>query len=489
MKRSGRREAAGEGGFRVLRSTLRAGGLALLLASVVCAVTPAGAQTAPASSPRVQGRRPNLLLILVDDLGYGDLSSYGARDVRTPHIDALVEGGARLDRFYANSPVCSPTRAALLSGRYPDLIGVPGVVRTDPRDSWGYLSPRARLLPESLRRAGYDTALVGKWHLGLESPNLPLERGFAIFRGFLGDMMDDYYTHLRHGINYMRDGRREVKPAGHATDIFTDWAIEYLSARRRAGKPFFLYLAYNAPHVPVQPPAEWLNRVTRREPSLSPQRARLVAFIEHLDASVGRVVAALKASGQYDNTVIIFTSDNGGQLNAGATSGPLRGGKEEFYEGGIRVPLAFVWPGRIAPGTRPDRIALTMDLLPTFFEAANVPLDREVDGESFLPALLKGEATARERTLFWMRREGGGFYHGRDYFAVRRGPWKLMQNHPYMPYRLFNLDEDPHEDRDVVKEHGKVVEELSRELRRHLQRAGRVPWQKGAEEESEMPRR
>ena len=456
----------------MVRLRLRAFAFVLLAACVVCSAVPAEARAAP-------GRRPNLLLILVDDLGYGDLSSYGAKDIRTPHIDALVAAGARLERFYANSPVCSPTRAALLSGRYPDLVGVPGVIREDPKDSWGHLSPRARLLPESLRRAGYDTALVGKWHLGLESPNLPQERGFATFRGFLGDMMDDYYTHLRHGINYMRDGRLEVNPKGHATDIFTDWAVEYLKARRRGDRPFFLYLAYNAPHVPAQPPAEWLERVTRREPGISPQRAKLAAFIEHLDAGVGRVVEALKAAGQYENTFIVFTSDNGGQLNAGATSGPLRGGKEELYEGGIRVPLAVVWPGRIPPGTRSERVALTMDLLPTFFEAAGVPLDRAVDGESILPALLGRQAPARERTLFWMRREGGGFYHGRDYYAVRRGGWKLMQNHPYMPYRLYNLDEDPHEDRDVSKEQAVVIEELSRALRAHLQRAGAVPWQKG----------
>jgi arylsulfatase A-like enzyme len=431
-----------------------------------------------APAVRAQVRRPNLLLILADDLGYGDLSIQGAKDIRTPNIDALLASGARLENFYANSPVCSPSRAALLSGRYPDMVGVPGVIREDPADSWGYLSPGARLLPETLRRAGYDTALVGKWHLGLESPNLPQERGFKTFRGFLGDMMDDYYTHLRQGINYMRDGAREVKPEGHATDIFTAWAVEYLESRRRTGRPFFLYLAYNAPHVPLQPPPEWEARVRAREPQATAQRAKLAALVEHLDDAVGRVVAALKASGQYENTVVVFTSDNGGQLNVGATSGPLRGGKEELYEGGIRVPLGVAWPGRIRPGTRAGRVALTMDLLPTFFEAAGLPPVRGLDGESFLPALLGRPDPAKERTLFWMRREGGGFYHGKDYYAVRRGPWKLMQNHPYMPFRLYNLDEDPHEDRDLSKEQAEVVKELSRALRAHLQLAGAVPWQR-----------
>jgi arylsulfatase A-like enzyme len=153
-----------------------------------------------------------------------------------------------------------------------------------------------------------------------------------------------------------------------------------------------------------------------------------------------------------------------------------------LYEGGLRVPLAVVWPGRIPAGGRSGRIALTMDLLPTFFESANVPLGGAVDGESFLPALLGRPGPAGARTLFWMRREGGGFYQGRDYFAARRGPWKLMQNHPYMPYRLFNLDDDPHEARDVVREHPEIARELSLALRAHLLRAGRVPWQGGSDE-------
>ena len=141
-------------------------------------------------------QQPNILVILVDDLGYGDLSSYGAKDLQTPNIDSLMDAGVRFDQFYANCPVCSPTRAALLSGRYPDLVGVPGVIRTHPADSWGYLDPKAKMLPEQLKSAGYHNALIGKWHLGLESPNTPTERGFDFFHGFLGDMMDDYYNHL-----------------------------------------------------------------------------------------------------------------------------------------------------------------------------------------------------------------------------------------------------------------------------------------------------
>lgn len=429
-------------------------------------------------APQHKSDKPNLLVILVDDLGYGDLSSYGAKDMRTPNIDALIAAGMRFDNFYANSTVCSPSRAALLTGRYPDLVGVPGVIREDTKDSWGYLSPRAQLLPQILKENNYHTAIIGKWHLGLESPNLPNERGFAFFRGFLGDMMDDYYTHLRGGINYMRENDRAISPTGHATELFSQWAIDYLNGQKKSDKPFFLYLAYNAPHVPVQPPPEWIARVKQREPGISPQRLKLVALIEHLDDNIGKLIETLKANNQYRNTVIVFASDNGGQLNVGASSGGLRGGKEDLYEGGIRVPAGIVWDGHIKPQSRSDQVTLLMDLFPTFCDAAGVSFDHSIEGRSILPTLSGQTQTPFERTLIWMRREGGSFYNGKDYYAVRRGSWKLMQNHPYMPFRLYNLASDPLEQHDVVKENPKIVEELSAALREHLQQAGAVAWQK-----------
>ena len=184
-------------------------------------------------------RPPNVLLILVDDLGYGDLSSSGAEDLQTPHIDALVEAGMRFNQFYANSTVGAPTRASLLTGRYPDLVGVPGTIRPEPEINWGYLTPEATLLPDLLQQAGYHTALIGKWHLGLESPNLPNERGFHLFRGFLADRMDDYFRHTRRGVNHMRFNAETVEPAGHATDLFTQWAIDFLTERAEDDQPFF----------------------------------------------------------------------------------------------------------------------------------------------------------------------------------------------------------------------------------------------------------
>ncbi len=483
---------------------------------------------------------PNVLVILVDDLGYGDLSSYGATDLKSPHIDRLVAAGMRFDRFYANCPVCSPTRAALLTGRYPDLVGVPGVIRTHIANNWGHLFPSAVLLPQVLKRAGYHTALVGKWHLGLAAPNTPNERGFDHFHGFLGDMMDDYYNHRRHGFNYMRFNDKEIDPEGHATDLFTQWAIDYLRERaaqarrqprgegvpplrfagilparkeqgrgapkrdesrlrtqdafatKRQGRdalatrgqdardtkqPFFLYLTYNAPHTPIQPPDEWVERVKRREKGISDRRAKLVALIEHLDAGIGKVLDALHETGLSDNTLVIFTSDNGGQLGVGATNGPLRAGKGDMYEGGIRVPMCAVWPGRIRPGARSDRVALTMDLFPTACEAAGVKLDHEIDGRSLL-AILTGESQSHEdRTQFWVRREGGGQYGGRAYYAARQGDYKLLQNNPFEPLKLYHLAEDPQEQNPLDDKHP-MYRKLFTALQNHVTASGAVPWQK-----------
>ena len=425
----------------------------------------------------IQAAKPNILVILVDDLGYGDLSSYGAPDLKSPAIDSLMAAGIRFDSFYANCPVCSPTRAALLSGTYPDLVGVPGVIRTIPHNNWGWLAPHAVLLPKPLKVAGYHTAIVGKWHLGLESPNRPNERGFDHFKGFLCDMIDDYYKHRRHGINYFRENEKEIDPPGHATDLFTEWAIDYLDDRKGKKEPFFLYLSYNAPHTPIQPPADWLAKVKARENGITDQRAKLVALIEHLDDGIGQVIAALKKNGQDKNTLIIFSSDNGGQLSVGARCGNHRGGKQDMYEGGLKVPACAVWPGCIKPGTRSNLRGLSMDIYPTACEAAGAKVPKYVEGVSLLPTLL-GKPQIIKRDMIFVRREGGPLYQGQDYHALRRGDWKLVHNNPHEPLQLYNLKNDPLETTDLAKTNPQMFNQLKAALRLHYQRAGRVPWQK-----------
>jgi len=429
-----------------------------------------------AAQNRTAGQKPNILMILVDDLGYGDLSGYGAKDMQTPNIDKLIASGMRFDNFYANCPVCSPTRASLLTGRYPDLVGVPGVIRTHIKNNWGHLDPRAVILPELLKKVGYHTAIVGKWHLGLASPNKPNDRGFDHFHGYLGDMMDDYYNHRRHGYNYMRLEEKEIDPKGHATDLFTQWSIDYIRQRSKSKQPFFLYLAYNAPHTPIQPPQDWLAKVKKREKDITDRRAKLVALIEHTDDGIGKVLTALKQAGLSKNTFVIFTSDNGGQLGVGADNGPLRAGKQDMYEGGIRVPAGAAWPGKIKPGSKSDRVALTMDLFPTICDAAGAKIEHEIDGKTILPTLLGKPQPPEDRCLFWVRREGG-HYGGRAYYAARYGDFKLVQNTPFEPLELYNLKEDPKEEKTLGRKH-KMYNTLFTALREHITKAGATPWQK-----------
>ncbi|MEX2514350.1 MAG: sulfatase-like hydrolase/transferase [Cyclobacteriaceae bacterium] len=426
----------------------------------------------------LSGEKPNILLIFTDDQGYHDVSYYGTEDLRTPNIDALRNEGMRMDYFYANSPVCAPTRAALMSGKYPDHVGVPGLIRSTPDNNWGYLDPGTVLLPAMLKKAGYHTAHIGKWNLGLESPNFPNDHGFDHFHGWLEDMMEDYWTHRRHGRNYMRLNEEIIDPEGHATDLFTEWSVDYIKSREKSKDSFFLYLAYNAPHFPVQPPEEWLKLVKNRETGIHDTRAALVAFIEHMDDGIGKVVKALKESGQYENTLIIFTSDNGGHLPDLANNGPLRDGKQSMYEGGLRVPTVISWPGKVKPGSVSDQVNLSMDIFPTLAEVADVKLEHRINGRSFLPTLLGQTMQEIERPLYFVRREGGTRYGGKAYHALRLGEWKLIQNSPYQPMELYHLKEDPKEENNVIKQNPKIYHKLNTLLMAHIQEGGKTPWQK-----------
>ncbi|MEJ6567556.1 MAG: sulfatase-like hydrolase/transferase [Akkermansiaceae bacterium] len=422
--------------------------------------------------------KPNILVIIVDDLGYGDLSSYGATDLKSPHIDSLISEGMRFSECFANCPVCSPTRAALLTGRYQELVGVPGVIRTKPEDNWGYLAPSATMLPQALKPLGYHTAAIGKWHLGLDHEAHPNTRGFDHFHGFLGDMMDDYYHHRRHDQHYMRLNQEKVNPKGHATDIFTRWAQSYLTERKNQKDPFFLYLAYNAPHTPIQPPLDWLKKVIKREKGITEKRAKLVALIEHMDHNIGKVIATLKETGQWKNTLTIFVSDNGGQINVGGNCGNLRGGKQDMYEGGLKVPASATWPGVIKPGTRSDFSFLTMDLFPTAIEAADGTVPNGIEGRSILPLLKSGRQAPFQRDNFFTRREGNQRYMGDSSWALRRGPWKLLKNRPDGPWELFHLENDPLETTDLSKKESQKFRELTTAMRAQIQRGGTVSWQK-----------
>ena len=458
-----------------------------------------------AAAPEGAPDRPDVVFILADDLGFGDLSAMrpygGAEDVRTPHIDSLFADGLAFTLFRANCTVCSPTRAALMTGRFPASVGVPGVVRPWPADNWGCPAEDRVFFPELLRDAGYRTALIGKWHLGGDehngSWNNPFDRGFDLHRGFRGGMLSDYVAHTRRfpgGID--RNVMTEPGTAGrHATDLFTDWAVDSLRQVRidREGgddRPFFLEIAYNAPHTPIQPPAEWVEKVTAREPGITPKRAKLVALVEHLDAGVGRVLAALDGAGLADDALVVFTSDNGGQLGAGGTNGPLRGGKGDLYDGGLRVPCAARWPGRIEPGTTTDVPATTMDWAPTLvaFGSAWTADESGADMHGVdLTDVLEGRGDdgvaelLRDRALHFTRREGRpAEWAGKSSDAVIAGDWKLVQNRPFQPRELFHLAEDPGETTDLAAANRPKLLELSQLLLDRQRLDGAVPFQSPA---------
>lgn len=421
--------------------------------------------------------KPNVVILLTDDQGRADYSACGTSDLRTPNIDRIFREGMTFENFFANSCVCSPTRAALLTGCFPHRVGVPGVIRDEPQNSWGWLAPQTKLLPQLLKPAGYHSAIIGKWHLGLESPNTPTERGFDFFHGFLGDMMDDYETHRRHGHNFMRQDLEVIDPKGHATDLFSDWACDYLVDRAKTSEPFLLYLAYNAPHDPIQPPMAWLQKVQQREPGLSEKRAKLVALIEHLDSGIGKVLDTLDRTGLAKNTLVLFSSDNGGLLATGANNGAWRSGKTHMYEGGLRVPGAARWPGTIKPGSRTDRMAMTMDIFATVCAAAGVSPPTDIDGVSFLSTLRGEGEPAQSRDLYFVWREGGIQHGGKTVDALRRGPWKLLQDSPFAPLELYNLQADPAETSDLAAKERKIFNELSAAMRREIQRGGNIAWQ------------
>lgn len=437
------------------------------------------ASSALAAGCRIQGQtarrdKPNVLVILADDLGYGDLSCYGATDIKTPHIDALMQAGQRFTHFRSNCCVCAPTRAALLTGRYPEFVGVPGVIRTVDKQNWGRLLPGCLMLPEVFRANGWTTALVGKWHLGLEEGSLPNERGFARFHGFLGDMMDDYWTHLRHGLNYMRKDRETIDPKGHATELFTQWAQEEIVRADESGEPFFLYLAYNAPHAPIQPPEEWLARAKARLGAQVPEkRVRMAAFVEHLDDGVGRVLQTLKERGLERDTIVVFSSDNGGDLRYGSSNGVWRSGKTHMYEGGVTVPASVTWTGRIAPGVV-EQEHVTMDILPTVLELCGLRVPSSLDGRSFAGALLGGTSEVDGRPVFHMWREGFTTE------ALRYGDWKLVRDRDNLPWELYNLRNDPGETKDLAVTNPEKLHELQRVMEAHMTRAYAVPWTRPA---------
>ena len=429
-----------------------------LLVAALCfalAVVPDGA------SAQDRARRPNVVLIMTDDMGYGDLPSYGGTDIRTPNIDRLVREGVRLTDFYANGATCTPTRAGLITGRYQQRVeleaplGAGGV-----RDAERGLAATGRSLPRLLADAGYATGLVGKWHLGWKPEFSPGAHGFGYFFGFKSGYVD-YYQHTSGGDSPVRadlfEGDLPVTVSGYMTDLITDRSVRFIEKHART--PFFLDVAYNTPHWPYQVPGKPSvardrgRHVTPFDDSTS-TRADYVAMMERMDHGVGQILDALDRLGLRDNTVVIFTNDNGGEWLS--RNDPLFHHKGSVWEGGIRVPAIVRWPGRIPAGTVSRQVGITMDLTASILSATRtrVPADASLDGIDLL-RILQGAAPEVERTLFW--RVAGP----RTQSAVRSGDWKLVLDGRAM---LFNLGEDIGERRNVIGERTAVARALMKKL-------------------------
>jgi arylsulfatase A len=438
--------------LRVNLGVLAVTALATLLAA------PLAAQTA--------AERPNVVLIITDDLGYADLGVYGAKDIRTPNIDRLAREGVRFTDFYANGTTCSPTRAGLISGRYQQRYGVeqplPATTAQFGQGERG-LEASPYSLPRLLKSGGYATALVGKWHLGYEPTQSPLAHGFDYFFG-LKSGYHDYWHHTdSRGAPDLWENDARVEVEGYSTALIADRAIAFIKQHieQHANAPFFIDIAFNAPHWPFQRPeapskAVGNSRFLKPADSLTSSRADYVSMVEAMDRHVGRVLATLERRGIARSTIVIFTNDNGGEWLSDNT--PLFSRKYSTWEGGIRVPAIMRWPRHIRAGTVTPQVGITMDLAASVLAAAQitVPTDANLDGLNLFP-VLEAKAPVAPRTLFWRSVQAK-----RDMRAVREGDTKLVveANHTF----LYDVRRDPGERHDLARLQPNVVRRLTLKL-------------------------
>jgi N-acetylgalactosamine-6-sulfatase len=404
----------------------------------------------PAAAALAQPKQPNIILFLADDLGYGDLSSYGAPDIRTPHIDSIGSRGMRFTQFYSNAPECTPARAALLTGRYQQRVGglecAIGVGNVGRYDEAVWLAERGELgLPTSetslarmLKTAGYDTGLFGKWHLGYNPQFSPNAHGFDEAFYIKGGNAD-YFKHTEEGGAHVlaRNGK-SIEVPGYLTDLFAREAVQWIGQRKR---PFFAYVAFNAPHTPIQDPEDPSNK--RRDRSI------YAKMVERMDTAVGSILKVAPP-----NTIALFLSDNGGDPNG--RNLPYRGRKSSMWEGGIRVPCMITWPGVVKPGSESNQVALDMDLTATLVKAGGAKAPKPLDGIDLAP-VLSGARKPFPRTVFWRYKRAENRRK-----AAREGDMKLVIDN--QQEALHDIAADPVEERDLLKEKPEVAARLKKLL-------------------------
>ncbi|MGK0186823.1 MAG: arylsulfatase A [Verrucomicrobiales bacterium] len=424
--------------------------------------------TIPAASAAAADRKPNVIVILSDDQGTVDAACYGSDDLATPSIDALAKAGTRFTQFYAAAAVCSPSRAGLLTGRYPVRAGVPGNT-TSEKGKPGMPGEQV-ILAEMFKSAGYATAHIGKWHLGYIPEHMPNAQGFDHSFGHMGGCIDNY-SHFfywngpnRHDLH--RNGKEIFADGRYFPDLMIEEAAEFIGDHK--AEPFFIYFAMNTPHYPYQGEAEWLEHYK----DLDSPRNLYAAFLSSLDARIGKLIAAVDANGLREDTIIIFQSDHGHSTEVrahygGGSAGRYRGAKFSLFEGGIRVPAIVSWPGHIEAMATRAQMAHACDWMPTLAELCDISLpDRRLDGHSLVPVLKAADAPSPHKQLHWMM----GTNPEKSQWAVREGNWKLIGNaHDTSDGRQFaklpglflaNLDADPSEATNLAAQHPDVVARL-----------------------------
>lgn len=463
---------------RLMLSAFTACAMAGLIVAMMapCSARSADEAVAPAAA------RPNIIVFVADDLGWADVGWHGG-EVRTPHLDKLANGGAKLEQFYV-MPVCSPTRAALMTGRYPIRYGLQvGVVR--PWADYG-LPLDEVTLPQALKDAGYSTHISGKWHLGHFQPEyLPTRRGFDTQYGHYNGALD-YFTHVRDGGHDWHRNDKRSDDKGYTTTLIGNEAVRGIE-QAKPGQPFFLYVPFNAPHTPLQAP----SGVAERHGHLSNKNRRDYAeMVACLDDQVGRVMAALEKRGMANDTLVLFSSDNGGLPGFGGDNGKLRGKKGTLYEGGVRVCAFAHWPGKIPAGSVVEQPLHVVDWFPTLLKLAGSEKGAKsgLDGHDIWPVITAGAKSPHEDIL--LNATPGSA-------AIRMGDWKLLinggleANHPKQRkanaagemLELFNLAKDPAERNNVAEANQEIVERLRSRLEAYRKAA--VP-PKGGEQPADF---
>ena len=416
--------------------------------------------------PNAQNNQPNLVIIMTDDMGWADVGFNGCKDIPTPNIDVIANEGVRFDEGYVSYPVCGPSRAGLLTGRYQDRFGFTTNPSIDPGNPKAGLPTEEETIATVLQKANYNSAIIGKWHMGTHPDFHPLERGFDYFFGFLSgghsyfpdELILNDLSEVTEKWQWYKtkiiENRTKVTTDDYLTDELSDAAVRYITKQADSNQHFMLYLAYNAPHTPLQATEKYLNRF----PDIHDKRRKTyAAMVSAVDDGVGRVLKALEEKGLDENTIVVFLSDNGGANNNASDNGPLRGMKGDLFEGGIRVPFAIRWKGTIQEGQSFDRPVSSLDIMATIVAQNHIDInpERPLDGVDLIPFLTAKKNGNPHDYLFWRKWE-------QNAMAVRHGHKKLVsnKNKDKFPPELFDVNQDTSEKVDMTAKSKKTHDHL-----------------------------